>query len=114
MYDSVALARYVSLLGSKAENLLDIGDSTTLMHNRVMAQVMREYNDVGCNVDSKPQNFLGKKRHDFNIENICCEVKTIQIFGELERFVAGGQKLTDSFHGSLVNSFRHDLEKAKE
>jgi hypothetical protein len=114
LYDSVALARYVSLLGSRAENLLDIGDSTTLMHNRVIAQLMQEYSDVGCNVDSKPQNFLGKKRHDFNIEKIRCEVKTIQTFGELERFVAGGQKLTDSFHASLVNSFRHDLEKAKE
>jgi hypothetical protein len=114
LYDSVALARHVSLLASETENLLDIGDNTTLMHNRVIAQLMQEYSDLGCNVNSKPPNFPGKMKHDFNIENIRCEVKTIQTFGNLERFVAGGHRLTDSCYASLVLSLRRDLEKAKE
>jgi hypothetical protein len=114
LYDSIALARHVSSLARDTENLLDIGDNTTLMHNRVIAQLMQEYSDLGCKVDSEPQNFPGKMRHDFNIENVHCEVKTIQTFGNLERFVAGGHKLTDSCYASLVLSLRRDLEKAKE
>jgi len=53
-------------------------------------------------------------RHDFNIENIRCEVRTIQTFGNLERFVAGDHTLTDSCYASLVLSLTRDLEKAKE
>lgn len=114
LYDAVGLALYVSRLGQHAYNLFEVGESTTLMHNRVIAQTMSEYASLGCKVNSRPVDFLSPRRHDFDVMNLRCEVKTVQALGKLERFVLGGRKLSSSTYETLTASLRDHLGKARE
>lgn len=112
LYDVVTLAKHISML-PQSEILLDISEGTILMHNRIVSQILNEYHALGYEINPKPTNFLNNKRHDFNISNFRCEVKTIQTLGKLEHLPLGGMRFTDSCKESLISSIRDDLEDAQ-
>jgi hypothetical protein len=114
LYDTFALVRYLNRLSRASDVLAKINDDTTLMHNRIIAQVMYEYEQLGYVVDSKPQNFLIPRKHDFNVGNFRCEVKTILTLGKLERSPLGLWRFTDSCAKSLLSALYDDIAKAKE
>lgn len=113
LYDLVALAKHVSLLHVNAENLLDVGEGTILMHNRIMAQILHEYENLGYVPDPRPTNFVDTKVHDLNLSDFRCEVKTIQTLGKLENHPLGGMRLTEFYKKSLIAKLRDDLTYAK-
>lgn len=114
LYDAVTLAKNVAFFGQEAQNLFDIGNSTELMHNRVIGQLMYEYHMLGCEVSSIPTNCLKPKRHDLNIGEVRCEVKTIQTFGEFESVRPGRGRLSPSYHSSLMKTISNDVEDTQE
>jgi len=104
LYDVVALAKYVSSLPVDSKILMDVSEGTTLLHNRIISQILYEYNSLDYEINPKPTNFLNNKRHDFNISKFRCETKTIQTLGKLERLPLGGFRFTDSCRSSLISN----------
>jgi hypothetical protein len=114
LYDVVALAKYASKLPKYCKTLLKVRESSTLMHNRIMAQLLHQYHSIGLQVNPKPTNFLNNKRHDFNVSLFRCEVKTIQPIGMLEYKSLRGLRFTAAFERTLAADIRDDLEYARE
>ena len=83
--DILILSRSLSHLFESTENydLLKMGSTPELLHNRVVAQLLDYYNDAGCIIRiTKPKNNEGRI-HDFDVSRLRCEVKTIQPIGEI-------------------------------
>jgi hypothetical protein len=115
LHDVVSLARYLSRLPPNCSNLLKFRDGSTLMHNRIMAQLMDQYHSVGLDINPTPSNHIGDKRHDFNVSLFRCEVKTIQPIGSIQRRRLGGFKFKPRFEATLLSSILHNkLEEARE
>jgi hypothetical protein len=110
--DVVAISRYLSNLPSESEILLKIGDGTLLMHNRIIAQLLYEYHKLDYDIDPRPANSIGEKVHDFNVSEFRCEVKTIQILGELEKTVNRTVRLSTNCERSLILKIRENLDEA--
>ncbi|TVP41286.1 hypothetical protein [Candidatus Nitrosocosmicus arcticus] len=110
--DIVLLCSSLFKLPKNYLELLKFRDAGSLMHNRIMAQVIAEYYDPKIKLSLARKNNTNKI-HDFNIGLIKCEVKTIQSIGELE-WILGGHRLTDSSYRSLVSAIRDDIEDAKK
>jgi len=114
LHDLVAFAKYLSLLPPECQNLIkDIPDGKMLMHNRIIVQVLQKYQDRGYRINSNPNNFLNNKKHDFNIGNFRCEVKTIQALAKLERTNVGF-RFEPSFAKTLAAGIKDDIDKAEE
>lgn len=114
LHDIVALGKDISKLSSNANHLISIGAASDLMHNRIVAQILATYKDMGCTVNEKPTaDVKWGPVHDFNIEGLKCDVKTIQSIGELEHVITGGLRLTSKSNNSLINTITDDIEKAK-
>jgi hypothetical protein len=106
-----------------SRNSLKLSAATDLLHNRIMAQIMHEYHALGFEI-TLPTRRKGEKIHDFDIAGYGfeykCEVKTIQSFGDIERFGqtepirTGGYRLTKRSHKSLIASIKDDFEDAKK
>lgn len=47
--DIILLAKYQSYLPQDSNYLLKAGDGTELMHNRIVAQILYEYSQIGYN-----------------------------------------------------------------
>jgi hypothetical protein len=113
LHDIVALGKDTSKLSSNANHLISIGAASDLMHNRIVAQLLATYKDMGCTFNEKPTaDVKGGSVHDFNIDGLKCDVKTIQSIGELEHVITGGLRLTSKSNNSLINTITDDIEKA--
>lgn len=112
LHDVIALSKYVSELPAENKNLLEFSEGTLLMHNRVIAQMLYEYHSLGYDVDPMPDNSLGGKIHDFNVSKFRCEVKTIQILGELERTANKTIRLSSACERSLLLKIKENLDYA--
>jgi hypothetical protein len=76
--DVLTLANAVSGLSTESYYLLDVGETTKLLHNRIVAQLLNYYNQVGCKISPRPiVHDKNSRRHDFHVEGLKCEVKTI-------------------------------------
>jgi hypothetical protein len=112
--DTVTLARSVSGLSSESDYLLKIGATTELLHNRIVAQLLEYYNRVECQINSKPSvHSKNGPRHDFDVQGLKCEVKTIQKIGEIEISEAAGVRFTHQYKELLIDALSRHLEKAK-
>jgi hypothetical protein len=115
LHDVVALARYISRLPPSCGNLLRFKEASILMHNRIMAQLMDQYHSVGLDINPTPSNYIGDKRHDFNVSLFGCEVKTIQPLGSIQHRSLGGFKFKPHFEATLLSSIIYNkLEEARE
>lgn len=115
LHDTVAFAKYISMLSADCKSLIkDVYDGKMLMHNRIVTQLLYEYKKLGYKIDPIPTNFLNGKKHDFNISEFRCEVKTIQTLAKLESSPSAGTRFTPSCKNSLVAAIRDDIEKARE
>ncbi len=110
--DIILLAKYLFFIPQESNYLLKIGDGTELMHNKIAAQILYEYSQFGYQVDSIPKNYLLPKRHDFNVGEYRCEVKTIQSLGKLEKTLFGRMRLTEDSASSLLQGIIDDVEIA--
>lgn len=116
--DIVTLARCLSQLPSDHQSILKFGAATDLLHNRIMAQIIYEYHNLGFHIKLTSTKNTGQKIHDFDA-SICnvtykCEVKTVQSIGELEHRPEGGYRLTDSSYKTIISKMRDHLEDAKK
>jgi hypothetical protein len=113
--DVITLASAVSGLSPESYYLLDVGDTTELLHNRIVAQLLNYYNQLGCKISLRPivqdKNSLP---HDFHVEGLKCEVKTIQTIGEIEMTHTAGLRFTHKYAEMLIETFKRDLQDAKE
>ena len=116
--DIVTLCKCLSNLPSKFLNILDFGEATVLLHNRIMAQIIYEYCSLGFEISLTPTRHTGTKIYDFETRGYNsvynCEVKTIQSIGEIEPRPLGGFRLTQKSHDSLVSAIRTDLEDTEK
>lgn len=113
LHDIVALSKDISKLSSQANHLISIGAASDLMHNRIVAQLLAIYKDMGCSVNERPTaDVNGGPVHDFNIEGLKCDVKTIQSIGDLEYVATGGLRLTSKSNSSLSSRIYDDVHKA--
>jgi hypothetical protein len=111
--DIVLLCLSLSKLPSNYLELLKFRDAGSLMHNRIMAQIIADYYDPAIKMSITPQKNNAKKIHDFNIGPIKCEIKTIQSMGVHERAM-GGHRFTNTSYKSLVSAIRDDMDDAKK
>lgn len=111
--DIVLLCLSLSKLPSNYLELLKFRDAGSLMHNRIMAQIIADYYDPAIKMSITPQKNNAKKIHDFNIDQMKCEIKTIQSMGAHERGLRG-HRLTDASYKSLVAAIRDDMDDAKK
>jgi hypothetical protein len=116
--DVITLSKCLSNLPSTFLNILDFGEATVLLHNRIMTQIIYEYYSLGFKISLTPTKHTGRKIHDFETRGYNsvynCEVKTIQSIGEIEPRPLGGFRLTQKSHDSLVSAIRTDLEDAEK
>lgn len=116
--DIITLSKCLSNLPDKFLNILDFGEATVLLHNRIMTQLICEYSSLGFEISLTPTKHTGTKIYDFETRGYNsvynCEVKTIQSIGEIEHRSLGGFRLTQKSHDSLVSAIRTDLEDAKK
>ena len=114
--DIVTLSMCLSSLPDQLSSILKFGTATDLLHNRIMAQIMREYYTLGFQLTLPQRKNVGQKVHDFNIfgynSAYKCEVKTIQSFGEVEQRPLGGYRLTEQSHKSFISGIRDDFQDA--
>ena len=96
--DVITLSKCLSNLPSKFLNILDFGEATVLLHNRIMTQIIYEYCSLGFEISLTPTKHTGTKIYDFETRGYNsvynCEVKTIQSIGEIEPRPLGGFTLT--------------------
>jgi hypothetical protein len=114
LYDAIALAKYASKLPGNCESLLEVDVYSTLMHNRIMAQILYEYHSIGLQVDPMPTNFLNNKEHDFNMSLFRCDVKTIQPIGTLEYKSLGGLRFTTKYRKTLAAKIIEKIENGSD
>lgn len=77
IYDLPALAKFVSELPAQFDKLTKLsGDYDNLVHNRVIAQLAVQYQNLGCKIDIEITNSKGM-RPDLHVDNSDLEVKTI-------------------------------------
>ena len=109
--DIITISKSLSVLPKKCLGLLEIGEATTLFHNRLIAQIIESYyeDDMAINLPSSKSK---QKIHDFEIKELKCEVKTIQSLGDIERDVGKGFRLKDKTYKSLSLAIRDDLDNA--
>jgi hypothetical protein len=115
LHDLVAMGKYISKLPSETDYLMNMGAPSDLMHNRIQAQLMAYYTDMGCNAPPRPVNFVNQNlKHDFNLANVRCDVKTIQSNGEIEHMALGGFRLSQKSFLCLTATIQNDIEKAQQ
>jgi hypothetical protein len=80
LVDFERLALYIQNLSDIKDirSLVDASNYTQLFHNRHLAQLMVDYRSEGNSVDLEVAIPSHHRRHDFNVNDISCEVKTIQ------------------------------------
>jgi hypothetical protein len=113
--DVVTLANCLSGLSAETDYLLKLRETTELLHNRIVAQLLNYYTQIGCQVNPKPiVHNKNSRRHDFNVQGLKCEVKTIQTIGEIEINHTAGVRFTHEYAEMLIKTMRRDLEDAMD
>jgi len=114
--DVITLAGSIASLDKYPEviYLLKMGDTTELLHNRVVAQLLDFYNRLGCTITPKPIRRGNGRHHDFDVQDLKCEVKTLQPIGEIEIRELGGVRFTEQYQRRLINAITNDLADASE
>lgn len=106
----VDLAFYVAQ-NSAWFNLINVANAEGLMHSRVVAQLLFEYDKLGHKVTIEPPSYA-QKNHDLNVDEFNCEVKTILPLKNLE-IAQQGFKLPDEDFNWLQEKIIKKFNQAK-
>ncbi|HEV8404712.1 MAG TPA: hypothetical protein VGQ13_02280 [Nitrososphaera sp.] len=111
VYDLLALAHFTSRLHVDHDHLLRSWNATDLLHDRVVAQLLFEFEGIGYDVESKVSNSIGAKIHDFNASICRCEVKSLRIQVDAP-FTLGGVWLERGSRDRIFTKLKQELHDA--